>query len=268
MVGFIFNLDMDKTKKAQKLAKRVWGAEYQKMLKESGVAVVDKYSVADLELIKKHFKLEPETKFLEIGCGRGRVSAMLSQLGVDVSGLDISPEAIALAKKIFRRNKLKGSFVCGDIENIPFENEAFDFVFGGGVLEHLEDTQRAFNEIFRVLKRGGKLVTTIPCLSLTTLFQGLLTGSIPQVPVIKQLYLFIHQNLLRNRYMMYGYEKLYTLGDIEKLAEGAGFKHIIIEPYLPGYDFKFIPTKVLKGLASRLVRIRGFWPMIGFVVEK
>lgn len=259
---------MRKTKKAQELAKKVWGAEYRRLLVEERFQIVDKYSRADFELIKRNVKFGPGTRFLEVGCGRGRVSAMLSKLGVDVSGLDISPEAVALAKKIFRRNNLKGFFVCGDIENIPFESGAFDLAFGGGVLEHLEDTQRALDEIFRVLKKGGKLVTTIPCLSLTTLFQGLLTGSIPQVLGFKQLYLFIHRTLFRSKYMMYGYEKLYTLKDIEKLARGAGFKNIIVEPYLPGYDFKFVPTKVLKRLASRLVRIKGFWPMVGLVAEK
>ena len=255
-------------KRAQNLAKKVWGKEYRKLLVDNGFEIFDEYSKADFALIKKNVQLKPKMDFLEIGCGRARVSVMLARLGLNVIGIDISPEAITLAKKIFKKNNLKGSFVCGDIENLPFSSNKFDFVFGGGVLEHVENTQKAFDEVFRVLRKKGKLITTMPCLSLTTIVQGFLTGSTPQIPILKNLYSFIHRYLLREKLMTYGYEKIYSIKKIVAMAEKAGFKKISAQPYKVNYDFKFIPTTTLKNLAFKLVQKKGFWPMISLVAEK
>ena len=257
-----------KNKQAQKLAKEVWGKEYRRLLVNNEFGIIDKYSEADFVLIQENIQLKPGMSFLEIGCGRGRVSAMLAKFGVNVTGLDISSEAITLAKKIFKKNNLKGSFVCGDVESLPFSSNKFNLVFGGGVLEHVENTQKAFGEVFRVLRRKGKLITTMPCLSLTTITQGLLTGSIPQIPILKNLYLFIHRDLLKEKLMIYGYEKIYSIKKIVAMVEKAGFKKVFTQPYKVKYDFKFIPTRALKKIAFKLVQKKGFWPMIGLVAEK
>ena len=256
-----------KTTEAKRLAQKIWGDEYQELLRKKHFDVVDKYALADLALIKKHFALRPGTKFLEIGCGRARLALLLSQLGAEVTGLDISPQAIKLAKEIFQENNLRGRFVVGDTENLPFGERSFDLVFGGGVIEHIANTQKAFGEIYRVLKKNGKLITTIPCLSLTTLPQSFLTGATPQIPVIREINLLIHYRLLKGRYMKYGYEKIYSLNKLREFARKAGFKKIRIEPYLPPYDFKYVPT-AFKKIAAQLVRLRGFWPMIGLIGEK
>jgi predicted SAM-dependent methyltransferase len=49
-----------------------------------------------------------------------------------------------------------------DITKIPFENESFDFILCNHVLEHVKEDRIALIEFFRVLKKQGKLLITVP----------------------------------------------------------------------------------------------------------
>jgi SAM-dependent methyltransferase len=94
-------------------------------------------------------------RVLDYGCGRGSFSHLLTGLGAEVCGLDISPELI----KIARAETPTGSngfpqFFVGDAHHTPFEDAAFDYVVGNGALHHL-NLDRAYAEIARVLKPGG-----------------------------------------------------------------------------------------------------------------
>lgn len=49
-----------------------------------------------------------------------------------------------------------------DVQQMPFSNNSFDFVFCNHVLEHVEDDTRAMSEILRVMKKGGKAILLVP----------------------------------------------------------------------------------------------------------
>lgn len=95
-------------------------------------------------------------KVLEIGCGVGTDSVQFARGGAIVTGIDLTPSAIEIAKKRFKLFGLKGDLRVSDAENLPFENNRFDLVYSFGVLHHTPDTQKAINEVYRVLKVGGK----------------------------------------------------------------------------------------------------------------
>jgi SAM-dependent methyltransferase len=57
---------------------------------------------------------------------------------------------------------LKDGVQCQDIQNLTFEDNVFDIVITEDLLEHVPDYEKAFHEIFRVLKRGGSHVFTVP----------------------------------------------------------------------------------------------------------
>ncbi len=95
-------------------------------------------------------------KVLEIGCGVGTDLAQFAKHGAIVTGVDLTEAAIALAKKRFKVTGLKGSFQTADAENLPFRDETFDVVYSFGVIHHTPNTQRAVDEIRRVLKPGGR----------------------------------------------------------------------------------------------------------------
>lgn len=84
---------------------------------------------------------------LETGCGNGKT---LKSLPPKAVGIDISKEAVTLAG---------GNCVVGDVRNLPFKDEVFDAVMCFHVLGHLnfEDRIKSVNEMFRVLKKGGRI---------------------------------------------------------------------------------------------------------------
>ena len=101
-------------------------------------------------------RLVPNPKILDAGCGSGRDSATLTNLGAEVTGIDLSRGLIDIAK-----HKRPGiTFIEGSFLDIPYENETFDGVWSHASVVHLdtiEDVKRALNEFHRVLKPGGQL---------------------------------------------------------------------------------------------------------------
>ena len=104
------------------------------------------------------FKKYHGKKLLEIGCGLGTDSLQFARNGAIVTGIDLTEEGPRLAKQRFDMEGLQGEFLSADAENLPFADATFDVVFSFGVLHHTPDTQRAIDEVYRVLKPGGEIV--------------------------------------------------------------------------------------------------------------
>jgi ubiquinone/menaquinone biosynthesis C-methylase UbiE len=97
---------------------------------------------------------------LEIGSGTGYFSLNLVQLGVidRLTATDISPGMLARLSATADGLGLSGvSTVATEAEQLPFEDESFDLVFGHAVLHHIPDLDRAFAEFRRVLRPGGMI---------------------------------------------------------------------------------------------------------------
>ena len=102
------------------------------------------------------FEAYPGQSILEVGCGMGTDLLEYARNGAGVVGLDLTPRHLELAQRRFSLFDQDGLFVNGDAEHLCFRNDSFDFVFSNGVLHHTPDTQRAVDEIHRVLKPGGE----------------------------------------------------------------------------------------------------------------
>lgn len=102
----------------------------------------------------------PYGKSLEIGAGTGFFTLNLKLAGVigDATVTDISPGMVEVAK----RNAAGLGFAldgqAADAEELPFDDNSFDLVVGHAVIHHIPDVDKAFGEIFRVLKPGGRVV--------------------------------------------------------------------------------------------------------------
>ena len=92
-------------------------------------------------------------KALDLGCGNGKTVSTLIDKGMDVTGIDFSEVAINQCKERFPQ----ADFLVGDVTNLPFNDNTFDYVTAVHVLEHLDDKQLAatVREIRRVLVPGG-----------------------------------------------------------------------------------------------------------------
>ncbi len=92
-------------------------------------------------------------RLLEVGCGWGEFSARVaSELGVEVVAIDISPRMVALARERGVDARV------GDVQNLPFDNGAFECVAANWMLYHVPDLDRGLAELARVLTPGGRLV--------------------------------------------------------------------------------------------------------------
>ncbi len=97
-------------------------------------------------------------RVLDIGSGNGYVLSKYAGAGARVQGVDLTRTAIQLCRKRFALTRLRGDFLVGNAERLPFRDEAFDCVCSMGVLHHTPNTERAVSEVFRVLRPGGRVI--------------------------------------------------------------------------------------------------------------
>lgn len=93
---------------------------------------------------------------LDVGAGTGRITCDLVRLGANVTALDVSGKMLEQLKK----KCPKAEAVVGDAENLPFVEGTFDWVVASFLIVHLNDPTKFFDEAYRVLKEGGKLLVT------------------------------------------------------------------------------------------------------------
>jgi len=104
--------------------------------------------------------IPPQTRrILEVGCAGGMTGKTLRTMGVEeIVGIEINEEVAQSGRCFYNQ------LIIGDIEkvNLPFENEHFDCILYGDVLEHLVDPWRLLKEHHRFLKKGGSIICSIP----------------------------------------------------------------------------------------------------------
>jgi ubiquinone/menaquinone biosynthesis C-methylase UbiE len=100
---------------------------------------------------------------LDAGCGGGRFCVAMSKLGAaEVQGIDVSKEAIGAARERVRERGLtQANFTRASVLEIPFEENKFDYVVCSGVILLTPDPFKAFQELVRVLKPGGKMFLSV-----------------------------------------------------------------------------------------------------------
>lgn len=100
-------------------------------------------------------------KVLEVGCGMGIDLLQFAKGGAEIYGIDITEKGILLARQGLSIAKCRGFLCVGDTENLPFGSDHFDLAYAWGVIHHTSDPQRAVQEIYRVLKPGGKVIVML-----------------------------------------------------------------------------------------------------------
>lgn len=101
--------------------------------------------------------IQPQMNVLDLGCGTGTLTLMLTHPQAQVTGMDGDPQVLNIA-----RHKSRGTTIQWDeglASSLPYPDSAFDRVVTSLVIHHLakEDKRRAFKEIYRVLKPRGEL---------------------------------------------------------------------------------------------------------------
>lgn len=94
-------------------------------------------------------------RLLEVGCGIGVDSIQLAKRGFDVTAVDLTENALAVAGQFAAHRGATVDFRLGNAERLDFADESFDAVYSFGVLHHTPDIQRSVDEVHRVLRPGG-----------------------------------------------------------------------------------------------------------------
>lgn len=103
----------------------------------------------------------PGRRLLEVGFGMGTDLFQFASAGALVSGVDLSPEHLRIARQRFAVYGLPADLRLADAEQLPFSDGSFDVVYTFGVIHHTPDTQKAVDEIHRVLKPGGLALISV-----------------------------------------------------------------------------------------------------------
>ncbi len=97
------------------------------------------------------------TRMLDIGCGAGRALRLAADRGADVSGLDASPGMLEYA----RRRVPGATIVQGELQSLPFPDQAFDVVTGFNSFQYAAEPSEALLEAKRVTAPGGRVLALV-----------------------------------------------------------------------------------------------------------
>jgi SAM-dependent methyltransferase len=97
-------------------------------------------------------------RVLEVGCGAGTDLIRFARGGAEVTGIDLSAAAIALARENFRQQGLTADLREADGEHLPFPDASFDFIYAHGVVQYTGGDRALVDECHRVLKADGRAV--------------------------------------------------------------------------------------------------------------
>jgi ubiquinone/menaquinone biosynthesis C-methylase UbiE len=112
-----------------------------------------------LEIFQELGRFNGSERVLDSGCGPGLVSCYLAPLVKKITGVDLTPAMVELAKASAEKRGLSNAhFQLGDMGSLPFEDDNFDVSVTRYTFHHLENPTSAFSEMLRVTKSGGKLI--------------------------------------------------------------------------------------------------------------
>jgi ubiquinone/menaquinone biosynthesis C-methylase UbiE len=94
-------------------------------------------------------------RLLEVGCGIGVDSIQLAKCGFDVTAVDLTENALEVAREYAALRGVSIDFRLGNAESLDFPDESFDVVYSFGVLHHTPDIKKSVAEVHRVLRPGG-----------------------------------------------------------------------------------------------------------------
>ena len=102
-------------------------------------------------------------RVLELGCGGAQCSIAFAKQGAHAIGVDASGEQLAFARRICEREDVKVELHHGDLADLAFlRADSIDLVFSSGAFGFVDDLNRVFRQVHRVLRRGAPFVFSLP----------------------------------------------------------------------------------------------------------
>jgi ubiquinone/menaquinone biosynthesis C-methylase UbiE len=123
---------------------------------------IGKYDYLSIQHVERYrfciTQLSPGQRVLDVACGAGYGTVMLSEYGYEAIGADYNEKLILRACNALNYN----NFVNSDAHNLPFQDESFDAVVSFETIEHVYDGRNFLSQMFRVLRPGGFFICSTP----------------------------------------------------------------------------------------------------------
>lgn len=177
---------------------KIWGTAQASLHPTSLSALRLKYALEDI----KSYKAK---NVLEVGCGAGMFTDAISGYAkkIKVFGCDVDKPAIEEAKS----GKHNVQYKVGSLYKLPYKAKNFDSVISFDVFEHLENPEKAFNEVKRVLVPQGIFHLYVPC-----------EGNLYTIYGLAKVFGFIP------KLKFAGHIQQYKTKDLMHMAESSGFE--------------------------------------------
>ena len=121
-------------------------------------AVAERISQAG-ELVIERSGLEPGMDLLDVACGTGNATIPAARAGARATGLDFSPDLLAIARERGSDAMVEVEWVEGDAQELPFDDASFDRVISTFGHMFAPDHKRTADEMLRVCRPGGAIAT-------------------------------------------------------------------------------------------------------------
>jgi SAM-dependent methyltransferase len=137
---------------AAKVQRRLWGTDPR-----AWADLAEAHNQPLFEAVLDAAGVVHDTNVLDVGCGSGLALLLAAQRGATPSGLDISPGLLGVARDRLPHADLRE----GDMEFLPFDDNAFDAVLGVNAFQFAGDPRRALREAARVARPGARVVASL-----------------------------------------------------------------------------------------------------------
>lgn len=109
------------------------------------------------ELLVELVGAQPGEELLDVATGTGNAAIPAARMGVRVTGLDLTPELLEIARARAAGENLEVNFIEGDAESLPFAENSFDRVTSSFGVMFAPSQQQAADELLRVTRPGGQI---------------------------------------------------------------------------------------------------------------
>jgi SAM-dependent methyltransferase len=195
---------------------------------------------------------------IDFGCGLGKFATTLARAGAEkVVGVDIYKDAIDFALKKLQSEpdlvRTRVEFRVSDLTDIASDN--FDIAISKDVFEHVSDIDGAFNQIFRILKKGGKLYTAIgPLYASPFGFHNRWRSIFPWLGIqVPWLHLLFPERVLVNKWNKNYQKKAMTMKELG--LNGLLYRDYLKAVSLAGFRIRYHKVNVGGRLLSKVFSI-------------
>ncbi len=170
---------------------------------------------------------QPGERVLDVACGTGVVTrhvALKAGPSGEVTGLDINPAMLAVARSVPAPEGATITWQEGSAQSLPFPDAAFDLVLCQQGLQFFPDRAAALSEMRRVLRSGGRVAVSV-------------NQSLHANPVYEALFTAIAHRLETTAPAIASPFSLGDAGELRALVAAAGFQRVEVEPVMLAVRF-------------------------------